>query len=260
MVVDQIQQDQVDVVDLAYPFTPGRLRLYLTIASVQGLVTLVCAVGVGTGVLPATRSLDVVANTFNVLAMVLLPVLVVALVSDPVRRGAELILVWLPFTAMAQLTFELAWVVGQPLDWWKAAGDPGWTWMWWQFAQTDTRYFGDNPAIFALELTAVVAAIPVFLAFRQLIRIDLTVPARIKALFLGGAGLAVLTSNTLLYFASTARDGFDAIGQGDYGMVKMVALNVPYLVVPVFVLIAIVRQIDWLYRRAAGNLHGESAR
>ncbi|GAB3760823.1 hypothetical protein FB382_003199 [Nocardioides ginsengisegetis] len=257
MNVDQSQRSRVDVVDLARPFTQGRLRLYLTIASIQGLVTLICAVGVSTGVLPAARSLDVVANVFNVLAMVLLPALVVALVADPVRRGAELILVWLPFTAMAQLTFELAWVIGQPLDWWKAEGDPGGTWMWWQFAQTDTRYFGDNPAIFALELTAVVAAIPVLLAFRQLIRVDLTDRARVKALFMAGAGLAVLTSNTLFYFASLARDGFDAIGQGDYGMVKMIALNVPYLIVPVFVLIAIGRQIDWLYQRAAADLSGE---
>jgi hypothetical protein len=257
---DQIQLNRVDVVDLARPFTPSRLRLYLAIASLQGLVTLICAAGVGTGVLRPTRSLDVVANIFNFIPMVLLPVLVVALVADPVRRGAELILVWLPFTAAAQLSFELIWLVGQPLDWWKPVGDPGWTWMWWQFARTDTRYFGPNPATYGLELTAVVAAIPVLIAFRQLIRVDLSDHARVKALFVAGGGLAVLTSNTLLYFASTARDGFDAIGQGDYGMVKLIALNGPYLIAPVFVLIAIGRQIDHLYQRAAARLPGEEPR
>lgn len=242
---------RAEEVDLARPFTSGRLRLYLAIGSVQGLVTLLCAVGVGADVLEPTRTLDVVANIFNFIPMVLLPVLVLVLVRDRTTRDAELILVWLPFTAAAQLSFELVWLVGQPLEWWQSAGDPGWTWMWWQFALADTRYFGENPYIFALELSAVVVAVAVLVAFRQLVRTDLSDRARISNLYLGGLGLVVLTVNTLFYFASTARNGFADIGQGDYGMLKLVALNSPYLFFPILVLIAIGRQIDHLYARAA---------
>jgi len=243
-----------DEVDLARPFTPGRLRLYLAIGSVQGLVTLLCAVGVGTDLLEPTRRLDVIANVFNFIPMVLLPALVLLLVKDRVTRDAELILVWLPFTAAAQLSFELIWLVGQPLEWWKAAGDPGWAWMWWQFALADTRYFGENPYIFALELSAVLVAVAVLVAFGRLVRTDLTDRARIASLYLGGLGLMVLTVNTLFYFASTARNGFADIGQGDYGMVKLIALNSPYLVFPILVLVAIGRQIDHLYAHAARPL------
>lgn len=248
-----------DAVDLARPFTPARLRLYLTIGSVQGLVTLLCAVGVGTDLLEPTRTLDVVANIFNFIPMVLLPVLVLVLVKDRTARDAELILVWLPFTAAAQLSFELIWLIGQPLEWWQAAGDPGWTWMWWQFALADTRYFGENPSIFALELSAVLVAVAVLVAFRQLVRTDLSGRARIANLYLGGLGLVVLTVNTLFYFASTARNGFADIGQGDYGMVKLVALNSPYLFFPIVVLVAIGRQIDHLYLRAARPLGEDTA-
>ncbi len=243
-----------DPIDLARPFTPSRLRLYLTVGSVQGLVTLLCAVGVGIDALEPTRALDVLANVFNFIPMVLLPALVLLLVKDRVTRDAELILVWLPFTAAAQLSFELIWLVGQPLEWWQADGDPGWTWMWWQFALADTRYFGENPYIFALELSAVVVAIAVLVAFVRLVRTDLSDRARVAHLYLGGLGLVVLTVNTLFYFASLARNGFADVGQGDYGMVKLVALNCPYLVFPVLVLVAIGRQIDHLYTRAVRPL------
>lgn len=237
--------------ELAFPFTADRLRLYLVIGSVQGLVSLVCALGVGFGFLDPTRTLDVLANIANFVPMVLLPGLVLGLVKDPVARGAELILVWLPFTAAAQLSFELVWLVGQLFDVWSPDPDPGWTWMWWQFAQTDTRYFGENPSIFALELLAVLAASAVLVGFRRLIDRTLSDRDRIKNLYVAGLGLMVLTANTVFYFASTARNGFDEIGQGTYGMVKLIALNGPYLVFPFFVLVAIGRQVDHLYQRAA---------
>jgi len=232
----------------ARPFTPERLRAYLAVGSVQGVVTLLCAVGVGTGVLEPTRALDVFANVANFVPMVLLPVLVLVLVKDRATRDAELILVWLPFTAAAQLSFELIWLIGQPLEWWQGAGDPGWTWMWWQFALCDTRYFGADPAIFALELSAVLVAFLVLVAFRRLVQVDLSDRDRVRALYLAGLGLMVLTVNTLFYFASLAREGFEDIGQGGYGMIKLVALNLPYLVFPVLVLAAIGRQIDDLYQ------------
>lgn len=236
---------------LAHPFTPQRLRLYLAVGSVQGLVTILCALGVAFDVLEPTRTLDVIANITAFVPMVLLPALVVGMVKDPLLRGAELVLVWLPFTAAAQMSFELVWLVGQLFDTWQPVNDPGWKWMWWQFALADTRYFGENPALFALELLAVLAAAAVLVGFRQLINRTLPDRDRIKSLFLAALGLMVLTANTVFYFASTARNGFAEIGQGDYGMVKLVALNGPYLVVPFFVLVAMGRQIDHLYQRAA---------
>lgn len=235
-------------IDPARPFSGVRLRVYLAVGSVQGFVTLLCAVAVGLGLLEPTRTLDVVANVANFVPMLLLPVLVLVLAPDRVTRDAELILVWLPFTAAAQLSFELIWLIGQPLGWWRAAGEPGWTWMWWQFASADTRYFGEDPAIFALELSAVVVAVLIVVALRRLVRSGLPARARIQSLYLAGLGLMVLTVNTLFCFASLARNGFDDVGQGDYGMVKLIALNLPYLLFPLLVLAAIGRQIDDLVR------------
>lgn len=239
--------------DLARPFTPGRLRLYLWIASLQGVVTFACYLGVGTGVLAPTRALDIFANLCNFAPMVLLPMAVFVLVKGRIRQAAELTLVWLPFTAAAQLTFELAWLVGQLFGVWKPTGDPGWTWMWWQFALTDTRYFGKNPATFGMEFAAVAAAAIVLVAFVKLIRTDLTDRDRIRYLCLGGAGLTALTMNTVVYFASSFRNGLADIGQGDYGLVKFFGLNGPYLVFPVFVLIAIWRQVDHLAQPQASR-------
>lgn len=236
-------------VDLARPFTPQRLRLYLVIASVQSGVGAVCAVGVGLGLLDANRALDVVANLANVIAMVALPLAVILLVQDPVTRAAELTLVWLPFTAAAQLTFELAWVIGQLFDVWKPTDDPGWTWMWWQFALADTRYFGENPFIFGMEVAAVAAAVVVTISFVQLIRPGLPDAARVRALAIGLIGLAALTLNTLVYFASLLRNGMADVGQGTYGVVKIVLLNGPYLVFPVLVLAAMVLLIEHLATR-----------
>lgn len=243
----------VEPVDLARPFSPQRLRLYLTIGSLQGVAGVICAVGVGIGVLEPDRALDVVANILNFIPMVLLPALVVLLVRDPLTRSAELTLVWLPFTAAAQLSFELAWLIGQLFDVWKPSHDPGWTWMWWQFALADTRYFGENPYIFGIEVTAVAAAAIVLVAFRRLLRPELGDRERVRSLFLAALGLVVLTANTLTYFTSAARNGLEDVGQGDYGLVKFVALNGPYLIVPVFVLIAMWHQIDHLHQRAAGR-------
>lgn len=243
-------------IDLARPFAPERLKLYLVIGSLQGLVTILCAIGVATDLLEPTRTLDVIANVAAFIPMVLLPAVVVLLVKSPLARGAELILVWLPFTAAAQLSFELVWLVGQLLNIWSPEADPGWKWMWWQFALADTRYFGENSAIFALELLAVLAAVAVLVAFVNLLKRELTDRSRIKNLFLGALGLVVLTANTLFYFASIARNGFDEIGQGTYGMVKVIALNGPYLIVPIFVLMAMGRQIDHLYQRAVPGSPG----
>jgi hypothetical protein len=240
-------------VDLARPFTPGRLKVYLTIATAQSIVTLVCAIAVGTGVLEPTRTVDVVANVFNFLPMIALPVAVFLLVEPGVRRDAELTLVWLPFTAAAQLSFELIWLIGQSFDVWKPTADPGWTWMWWQFALTDTRYFGQNPFIFGMELAAVVAACLVLKAFLKLIRQDLSDAERIQNLVLGLVGLTGLTVNTFVYFGSVLRNGMADVGQGDYGVGKLIALNGPYLVFPVLVLFAMARLIGHVAARAGSD-------
>lgn len=150
-------------VDLSRPFTAQRARLYLAIAGGGSTVSALCYLGVGLDVLAPNRAVDVVGNLFSFLPMVLLPLAVWRCTAPGIGRAAELVLVWLPFTAAAQLSFGIVWLIGQPFDLWKPTADPGWTWLWWQFALSDTRYFGDNPYIFAIELTAVLAFVLVAL-------------------------------------------------------------------------------------------------
>jgi len=242
-------REELRGVELAHPFTPARLRVYLVLASLQLVVVPLCAVGVGTELLQPTMTLDVVANVAAVLASVALPLAVFFLVEPGLRRDAELTLVWLPLTAAGQFGFESIWLVGQLFDLWQPTDDPGWTWMWWQYALADGRYFGVNTLIFGLELSAVVCGGMVLAAFAKLVRPELSDAARIRSLMLALAGLTALTTNTLLYFGSILRDGFASLGQGPYGVVKIVALNAPYLVFPVFVLFAIGRQISHLATR-----------
>jgi hypothetical protein len=55
-----------------------------------------------------------------------------------------------------------------------------------------------------------------------------------------------------VYYVSEIRNGFNDIGQGAYGLwFKLVGENVPYMILPFFVLYAIYLQVDYLTRRAA---------
>jgi hypothetical protein len=64
-------------------------------------------------------------------------------------------------------------------------------------------------------------------------------------------GIAVLFAGTVVYYVTEIRTGFNDIGQGAYGLwFKLVGENVPYMILPVFVLYAVYLQIDYLTRRA----------
>ena len=64
-------------------------------------------------------------------------------------KAAELTLFYLPYTACSQIGYELMFLIGHPLGWWTPTTDPGWKWLWWQYALADTRYVSGNPWIFA---------------------------------------------------------------------------------------------------------------
>ncbi len=54
-----------------------------------------------------------------------------------------------------------------------------------------------------------------------------------------------------MYYVTEIRAGFNDIGQGAYGLwFKLVGENVPYMILPVFVLYAVYLQVDYLTRRA----------
>lgn len=94
-------------VDLSRPFTARRVWLYLTIAGGGSTVSALCNLGVGLDVLAPNRAVNVVGNLFSFLPMVLLPLVVWRCTAPGIGRAAELVLVWLPFTAAAQLSFGM---------------------------------------------------------------------------------------------------------------------------------------------------------
>lgn len=51
--------------------------------------------------------------------------------------------------------YELPFLMGNFLGTWQPTDDLGWQWIWWQYAQADTRWWGTNAAMFALEPLAV---------------------------------------------------------------------------------------------------------
>jgi hypothetical protein len=82
-------------------------------------------------------------------------------------------------------------------------------------------------------------------------RRDLPVESRIRCLWLAFAGCAILISSTGVYFLAEVRAGFSDIGQGAFGFwFKFIAENVPFMILPFFVLFAIYLQVDYLTRRA----------
>ena len=169
-------------------------------------------------------------------------------------KAAELTLFYLPYTAFSQIGYELMFLIGHPLGWWTPTTDPGWKWLWWQYALADTRYVSGNPWIFALEVVGVITGVIVFLIWTRLIKVDLSAESRIRCLWAAFAGCAVLMSSTAVYFLAEVGAGFDNIGQGAYGLGSNSSReNVPFIVLPPLVLYAIHLQIDYLTRRAGAQ-------
>jgi hypothetical protein len=244
--------------NLARPFAPHRLKAYIALFAVVGVVFVLSTVAVGTGLLPPSLKVDVVANL-----LFGMPVIVVILVlfwKAPGERrsrlelAAELTLIYIPLTVGSQLTYELPFLIGHPLNWWRPTSDPGWRWLWWQYGLTDGRYTSGNNFMFGLEFSAVLVGIMLFIVWTRLLRRDLPDELRIRCLWLGFIGIAVLLSGTIAYYVAEIRAAFSDIGQGAYGLwFKFIGENVPYMVVPFFVLCAIYLQIDYLTRRAGAR-------
>jgi hypothetical protein len=241
--------------NLARPFAAHRLKAYLGGLFVLTLFTLIPTIGVEVGFLKPTFTLDVIGNIVLAVPSWLVPLVV--LWDGPgenrssLQRGAELILVWLPFTAFSQVVYELIFLIGNLLGTWKPTNNPGWQWLWWQFSLADTRWWGENAYMFALEFVAVPVGTALLFAWLRLLRPTTPDEGRIRGLWLAFAGMSVLLATTTVYFVSEVRTGMVDIGQGWYGLAfKFIFINLPFLVVPPFVLYAIYQQIDYLTRRA----------
>ena len=167
-------------------------------------------------------------------------------------KAAELTLFYLPYTACSQIGYELMFLIGHPLGWWTPTTDPGWKWLWWQYALADTRYVSGNPWIFALEVVGVITGVFVFLTWTRLIKVDLPTESRIRCLWAAFAGCAVLMSSTAVYFLAEVGAGFDEHrprGVRPWFQIHR-ARTFPFIVLPPLVLYSIHLQIDYLTRRA----------
>jgi hypothetical protein len=144
--------------DLARPFAPHRLKIYVVMFSFVGAVFVFMTVAVGTGLIAPTLTADVVANLIFGIPVIVLPFVLLWKAPgerrSPMALAAELIMVYIPLTAGSQLTYELPFLIGHPFNVWRATADPGWRWLWWQYGLADTRYRSDNNFIFGLEFGA----------------------------------------------------------------------------------------------------------
>ncbi|MDQ2636836.1 MAG: emopamil-binding protein [Actinomycetota bacterium] len=240
--------------NFARPWAPHRLRIYTGTALFTGLMFVLMTVGVGIGLIPPTLTVDVIANLIFGIPVILLPFVILWNAPNEKRsrldKSAELTLFYLPYTAGSQIGYELMFLIGHPLGWWVPTTDPGWKWLWWQYALADTRYVSGNPWIFALEIVGVITGTTVFIMWTRLIRSGLPVESRIRCLWVTFAGIAVLMSSTAVYFLAEVGAGFANIGQDAYGLwFKFVAENIPFIVLPPLVLYAIHLQIDYLTRK-----------
>lgn len=254
--------------NLARPFAPHRLRIYLTAVVFLGVFWAAMTIGPQIGVIPASLTVDVVANVLFTIPFVGLPLVVFWDAPGEHRTGlqkaAELTLVYLPFTAASQITYELPFLIGNVTGIWDTPltypFHPGWKWFFWQYAMADNRYWRENPYMFGLELASVSAGITVFVVWLRLLRTDLPDERRIRNLWVAFAGIATLMACTIVYFSSEARTGFADIGQGWYGTgFKFIFMNLAVIAFPPFVLYSIYRQVDYLTRRAgASQVHTDS--
>lgn len=249
--------------ELARPFAPHRLRAYVALLSIVGVVFVFMTVAEGTGLLPPTRSVDVAANLIFGVPVIVLPLILFWKARGEQRSrlqlASELTLIYVPLTVGSQMTYELPFLIGHPFNLWAPTTDPGWRWLWWQYGLADTRYSNNNNWIFGLEFGAVLVGLLLLVVWLRLLRKDLPDESRIKCLWLTFFGITVLLAGTMVYYVSEIRSGFGDIEQGAYGLwFKFVGENVPYMILPFFVLYAVYLQVDYLTRRA-GALSGEAA-
>ncbi|HNM86639.1 MAG TPA: emopamil-binding protein [Mycobacterium sp.] len=250
--------------NLARPWAPHRLGIYLAVAMFTGVVFVGMTVGVGAGLIEPTFTSDVVANLLFGIPVILLPLVILWEAPGENRtrleKAAELTLFYLPYTAFSQICYELMFLIGHPLGWWKPTTDPGIKWLWWQYGLADTRYASGNPWTFGLEVVGVTTGIVVITMWTRLIRSDLPTESRIRALWVAFAGIAVLMSSTAVYFLSEVGAGFNDIGQGAFGLwFKFIGENIPFIVLPPLVLYAIHLQIDYLTRKAGPRTTAEQS-
>ncbi|MET0897322.1 MAG: emopamil-binding protein [Mycobacterium sp.] len=244
--------------NLVRPWAPHRRTAYLLLSGFTGVAFVLVVVGVGTRVLPPSFTVDVIANLLFGIPVILLPLVYLWTGRGEQRprleRAAELTMIYLPYTAGSQLGYETIFLLGHPLDLWTPTTDPGWKWLWWQYGLADTRYTSGNNWIFGLELVGVITGATLFFVWTRLMRRDLPAESRIRYLWLAFTGCAMLLSSTGVYFLSEVRSGFSDIGQGAFGLwFKFIAENVPFMILPFFVLFAIYLQIDHLTRRAGAQ-------
>ena len=240
--------------NFAQPWAPHRRRIYLSVAAWTSLVFVAMTVGVGVGLIEPTFTSDVIANVLFGVPVIVLPLVILWNAPGESRsrldKAAELTLFYLPYNAASQIGYELVFLIGHPLGWWRPTSDPGFKWLWWQYGLADTRYASGNPWTFGLEVVGVLTGVTVFAVWTRLIRPDLPVESRIRGLWLAYAGVAILMSSTAAYFLSEVGAGFSDIGQGAFGLwFKFFAENIPFIVLPPLVLYAIHLQIDYLTRR-----------
>lgn len=241
--------------NFARPVAPHRARIYLGVALLTGVVFVAMTIGVQFDVVAPTFTADVIANLLFGIPVFLVPLVLLWDAPGENRtrldKAAELTLFYIPFTACSQIGYELMFLIGHPLGLWTPTTDPGWKWLWWQYALADTRYVSGNPWMFGLEVVGVITGAAVFALWFRLIDPNLSVESRIRCLWGAFTGIAVLMSSTAVYFISEVGAGFSDIGQGAYGLwFKFVAENVPFIVLPPLVLYAIHLQVDHLTRRA----------
>ena len=237
------------------PFAPHRARIYLIGTFVQSLFLIVPTIGVQAGWIPPTMTVDVIANVFLTVPFVFLPAVVLwdapGENRTPMEKGAELILVWLPFTAFSQILYELPFLIGNVLGTWKDTDDPGWQWIWWQYAEADTRWWGTNSTMFALELVAVTSGFTILFVWIKLQKESTTDEQRIRALWWCFLHIGMIYACTAVYFVSEIRSGFVDIGQGwFYGVgFKFLFMNLAFMTYPIPTMYFIYRQVDYLTRR-----------
>jgi hypothetical protein len=240
--------------NLAQPWAPHRVRVYLAVTAITGIVFLGMTIGVGLGFIAPTFTADVVANLLFGVPVILMPLALFWEGRGPKRtrleKAAELVLVYLPYTAASQIGYELVFLIGHPLGLWTPTDDPGWKWLWWQYGLADARYTNGNNWIWGLEFMGVLVGVALFAVWTRLIRRDLTPQSRIRCLWLAFAGTAMLISSTGVYYMTEVRSGFADLGQGAFGLwFKFVGENVPFMILPFLVLYAIYLQVDYLTRR-----------
>jgi hypothetical protein len=244
--------------NLARPWATHRRWTYLALTAFTGFAFTLAVVGVGTRVLPPSFTVDVIANLAFGVPVILLPLVYFWTGRGEHRsrleRAAELTMIYLPYTAGSQLGYETIFLIGHPFNLWTPTADPGWKWLWWQWGLTDSRYTSGNNWIFGLELVGVATGATLFIVWTRLLRKDLPTESRIRCLWLAFTGCAILVSSTGVYFLSEVRAGFSDIGQGPFGFwFKFIAENLPFMILPFFVLFAIYVQIDYLTRRAGAQ-------